>query len=202
MTAPRLDRVAALVLGMVAEGSVRSLVLAGLAAAAVACWRRAPAAGRSLVWRVVLYAAIAMPVLVRAAPAARVGASTMPVVTTALADLAAPLHVFRARAAAWLEPAVTGGTAPVLTLADAAAVGSRSDRVDELDALVLVCVLYGAGVVGLGGRLVAGGVAARHLRRGAPIQGASVLGRLDAQAGGSASTSVRPSSSSPRLPCR
>ncbi|HEY6357847.1 MAG TPA: M56 family metallopeptidase, partial [Vicinamibacterales bacterium] len=173
MTGLGLDRIAAAVVAAMLDASVRTAAVVGLAGLTLVLWRRPSTRTRSLVWTLVLYAALAMPCLERALPALRVAVPATSALTT-LAPAGGSSIAIRNQAAAWL------GEAPMFEAASTTATVPMRPHVTWLDG---VLVLYATGLAWLLGRMTLGWATARRLRlTGTPIDDPAVLRTVAAHA--------------------
>src|SRR5580692_2708655 len=82
MTGWGVDRTAATVFAVFMDATGRTVFLAGVAGLTLFLWRRAATKTQLRVWTLVLYAALAMPILPRVTPALRFDVPAMSAVTS------------------------------------------------------------------------------------------------------------------------
>jgi TonB family protein len=174
MTGPGVDRAAAAVFAVFVDASGRMILLAGLAGLTLFLWRRPATRTRSRVWTLVLYAALAMPILTRVVPALRFDVPAVPAVAT-LGHISASSVALRNEANAWL------GRASVV---DATAAGLSKPMRHGVPWIALALAIYVSGIAWLLARLVIGWWIARQLERsGTSIADPVVLDRAAVHSG-------------------
>jgi TonB family protein len=146
MTDPPIAAAAQALVGILVDAAIRGLVLAVVVGGVLAVLPVRRAADRLAAWRLVLYAAFAMPLIAQVAPA-----FVVPV--PALATLATP--------ADGISAALTTESAGVAAAAD----GWSEDRTIWLSSAALALAIYFLGVISLGIRAALGWIAARRLDR-------------------------------------
>jgi TonB family protein len=171
MTGLGVDRAAAALFAVFVDASVRTVFLAGSAGLALFLWRHSAIRTRSRVWTLVLYAAIAMPILARVMPALRFDVPAMPAVAT-LGHVSASSVALRDEADAWLgRPSVV----------EASTAGPSTPVRHGVPLIALAFAIYVSGVAWLLARMVIGWRIARRLERnGTPIADPAVLNRVAA----------------------
>jgi TonB family protein len=158
MTEPGLDRVAAAVLAVLVEASARTVFVVSLAGLTLWLWRRPATSTRSRVWTLVLYAALAMPILARVMPALRFEVPAISAVTT-LGNVNASSVPLRDKARAWLGSSL---------LFEATSAGSGTPGRSGVPWIQLAFAVYVAGVAWLLARMIVGWMIARRLELGGP----------------------------------
>ena len=173
MTGLGIDRIAAVVFAVVADASVRTVFVAGVAGLTLLMWRRPAPRTRSRVWTLVLCAALAMPILARVTPALRFEVPATSAVTT-LGKVSASSVALRAEANAWLVRT---------SVFEATSAGSSGPVRPRVGWRALALAVYVAGIAWLLTRMVVGWVVARRLdESGKPIANPMVLERVAAHA--------------------
>jgi TonB family protein len=169
MTGPGLDRIAAAVFAVFVEASFRTVVVMILAGLTLSVWRRPAARTQSRVWTLVLYAALAMPILARVMPALRFDVPAMSAVTTLV-------HVNSASVPVRDEPSAWLGRTSVF---EATSGGSSAPARPGVLWIELALAVYVAGVAWLLARMAVGWMIARRLERGGtPVADPMVLDRV------------------------
>jgi TonB family protein len=169
MTGLGSNRIAAALVAVFVDASVRTVAVAGLAGLMLFLWRRPATRTRSRVWTLVLYAALAMPVLARVTPVLRFDVPAMSAATT-LGHVSASSVALRDEAAAWFARA---------SVFSATSAGSSAPVRPGVPWMALALALYGVGVAWLLTRMVVGWVVARRLdASGTPIADPMVLARV------------------------
>jgi TonB family protein len=162
-------RIAAAVFAVFVGASVRTVVVAAVAGLTLVLWRRAATRTRSRVWTLVLYAALAMPILARVTPVLRFDVPAMSAMTT-LGHVSGSSVALGDEASAWL-----GST----SVFEATSAGSSGPVRPAIPWMALALAVYVAGIAWLLTRMVVGWVVARRLDgSGTPIADPRVLDRV------------------------
>lgn len=174
MTGLGVDRTAATVFAVFVDASVRTVFIAALAGLTLSLWRRPATKTQSRVWTLVLWAALAMPILARVMPALRFDVPAMSAVTT-LGHVSASSVALRDEANAWL-----GRT----SVFEATSAGSSAPVRPGVPWIALSLALYVSGVAWFLTRMAVGWTIARRLERsGIAIADPRVLDRVAVYSG-------------------